>query len=434
MANLQEVASWDLGVYQLETNDPVLGGPGGPSNRQGQALANRTAYLKQHVDDIEGGVTAAGKANKLTTARNVAIAGDVTGQASFDGSANITITVTYKNSGVAAGTYRSVTVDAKGNITAGTNPTTLAGYGITDAVPASQKGANNGVATLDGGGKVPVSQLPATAIVDTFVVGSQAAMLALTAEIGDVAVRTDLNKSFILRVTGASTLANWQELLTPTDSVQSVDGMTGVVVIATATEGVKGKAQIATQAEVDAGVDDAKLVTSKKLKAALDKDIAANGYPAGAPIPWPLATPPTGYLMMQGQSFSPSTYPKLASAYPSGTLPDMRGEFIRGWDNGRGVDAGRALLSAQASQNLSHSHTGDVYRVDNSRTNEIPASQLAGRTALTLTSGAATNMDDFPVDSIGVGSFYVGNAPGGLSGGNESRPRNISFNYIVRAA
>lgn len=265
MANLQEVNSWDLGIYQLETNDPVLGGPGGTSNKQAQALANRTAYLKQHVDDIEDGVTAAGKANKLTTARNVAIAGDVTGQASFDGSANITINVTYKNSGVVAGTYRSVTVDAKGNITAGSNPTTLAGYGITDAVPSSQKGAVNGVATLDGGGKVPVSQLPATAIVDTFVVGSQAAMLALTAEIGDVAVRTDLNKSFILRVTGASTLANWQELLTPTDSVQSVDGMTGAVTIATATEGVKGKAQIATKEEVNAGTDDTKFVTAKKL-------------------------------------------------------------------------------------------------------------------------------------------------------------------------
>lgn len=267
MANLQEVVSWEAGIYQLETGDPVLGGPGGISNKQAQALANRTAYLKKHVDDIEGGNTAAGKADKLSTARNIALAGDVTGQAAFDGSGNITIAATYKNSGVTAGTYRSVTVDAKGNITAGTNPTTLAGYGITDAVPSAQKGAANGVATLDGSGKVPVNQIPATAITDTFVVSSQAAMLALTAEVGDLAVRTDLNKSFILRVAGAATLVNWQELITPTDSVQSVDGMTGTVTIATASEAVKGKAQIATQAEVNAGTDDTKFVTAKKLMA-----------------------------------------------------------------------------------------------------------------------------------------------------------------------
>lgn len=93
----------------------------------------------------------------------------------------------------------------------------------------NQKGANSGLASLDSSGKIPTTQLPALAVTDTFVVSSQAAMLALTAEVGDVAVRTDLNKSFILKTAGASTLANWQELLTPTDSVLSVDGQTGVV-------------------------------------------------------------------------------------------------------------------------------------------------------------------------------------------------------------
>ena len=96
-------------------------------------------------------------------------------------------------------------------------------------IPATEKGANNGVATLDSSGKLTTSQIPDVTITDTFVVSSQSAMLALTAQVGDVAVRTDLNKSFILRVVGASTLANWQELLTPTDSVLSVDGMTGAV-------------------------------------------------------------------------------------------------------------------------------------------------------------------------------------------------------------
>jgi hypothetical protein len=93
----------------------------------------------------------------------------------------------------------------------------------------TQKGAANGLAELDGSGLVPTHHLPALAITTTQVVNSQANMLALTAQIGDVAVRTDVNKSFILTATPASTLGNWQELLTPTDSVLSVDGNTGAV-------------------------------------------------------------------------------------------------------------------------------------------------------------------------------------------------------------
>ena len=92
-----------------------------------------------------------------------------------------------------------------------------------------QLGVANGIAPLDGTGKVPTDHLPALAISETSVVNSQSAMLALTAQIGDIAVRTDVNKSFILTATPASTLGNWQELLTPTDAVLSVDGTTGAV-------------------------------------------------------------------------------------------------------------------------------------------------------------------------------------------------------------
>lgn len=95
-------------------------------------------------------------------------------------------------------------------------------------------GAANGVATLNASGKLTASQVPAIAVTDTFVVNSQAAMLALsTAETGDVAVRTDLSKSFILAGTDPSVLADWQELLTPTDAVLSVNSQTGIVVLDT---------------------------------------------------------------------------------------------------------------------------------------------------------------------------------------------------------
>lgn len=94
----------------------------------------------------------------------------------------------------------------------------------------SNKNIANGYAGLDSSGKINPIQLPTLAITETFVVGSESAMLSLVAEVGDVAVRTDLNKSFILRVTGASTLANWQELLSPTSVDQTIiDGSTNAV-------------------------------------------------------------------------------------------------------------------------------------------------------------------------------------------------------------
>jgi hypothetical protein len=88
------------------------------------------------------------------------------------------------------------------------------------------------VPVLNSSGKLSDSVIPRVALTNTFVVSSESAMLALsTAQEGDVAVRTDLNKSFILKASGYSTLSNWQELLTPTDKVQSVNGKTGTVTI-----------------------------------------------------------------------------------------------------------------------------------------------------------------------------------------------------------
>ena len=119
-----------------------------------------------------------------------------------------------------AGTYRSVTTDVYGRVTAGTNPTTLSGFGITDAINISEKGVANGVATLDAAGKIPVAQLPAIAINETFVVASEAAMLSLTAQTGDMAVRTDINRTFVLSTSPSTSLANW---------VQLADGPSGTV-------------------------------------------------------------------------------------------------------------------------------------------------------------------------------------------------------------
>lgn len=84
------------------------------------------------------------------------------------------------------------------------------------------------------GGKIPTSQLPAIVFSETFPVNSELEMLGLTAQTGDVAIRLDESRSYILQGTDPAALSDWQELLTPIDAVQSVAGKTGVVTLQSA--------------------------------------------------------------------------------------------------------------------------------------------------------------------------------------------------------
>ncbi len=161
-----------------------------------------------------------------------------------------------------------------------------------------------------------------------------------------------------------------------------------------------------------------------------------SALPVGVPVPWPSATPPTGWLKCNGAAFSAEEYPELAKAYPTNKLPDLRGEFIRGWDDGRGIDAVRALLSLQNGGVESHTHQGQLFRVSDYRTKEIPASEVMGRGYIaSLTPGVDSplDFDDYSVSSNPNG-YFVGNQRTTAYGINETRPRNIAFNYIVRAA
>ena len=102
--------------------------------------------------------------------------------------------------------------------------------GLALKIDASQKGAANGVATLNASGIIPSSQLPPVTLSSTSVVGSDTEMIALTgAIVGSIAVRTDVNKNYVLSALPASTLGNWVELLTPAAPVQAVNGYTGSV-------------------------------------------------------------------------------------------------------------------------------------------------------------------------------------------------------------
>ncbi|PWI52902.1 phage tail protein, partial [Sulfoacidibacillus thermotolerans] len=81
--------------------------------------------------------------------------------------------------------------------------------------------------------------------------------------------------------------------------------------------------------------------------------------PVGVPLPWPTDTPPSGYIVMQGQPFDKAAYPQLAAAYPSGVLPDMRGQTIKGKPA-----SGRDVLSTEADGVKSHTHTASTASVD----------------------------------------------------------------------
>ena len=94
MANLTETTEYSEGIYRIETTDPVIGGEDGISNKQAKQLANRTSFLKDLLTKVIDGTQSVVKAAKLATARKISVAGAVTGNASFDGSADITINVT----------------------------------------------------------------------------------------------------------------------------------------------------------------------------------------------------------------------------------------------------------------------------------------------------------------------------------------------------
>ncbi|HAN7722738.1 TPA: phage tail protein [Escherichia coli] len=147
----------------------------------------------------------------------------------------------------------------------------------------------------------------------------------------------------------------------------------------------------------------------------------------GSPFAWPLAQMPSDvfddmknmvFLKVNGAPFDKNKYSKLGVTYPSGVLPDMRGEFVRGWDDGRGIDAGRGLLSAQGHAYQSHSHR------------------------LLMSAGSAGSGNVIGIDGSlnGTLTYSINQPDGGQiqaienAGGTETRPRNIAFNYIVRAA
>ncbi|HCQ0795231.1 TPA: prophage tail fiber N-terminal domain-containing protein [Escherichia coli] len=143
-------------------------------------------------------------------------------------------------------------------------------------------------------------------------------------------------------------------------------------------------------------------------------------YPPGAPIPWPSDTVPSGYALMQGQTFDKSAYPKLAAAYPSGVIPDMRGWTIKGKPA-----SGRAVLSQEQDGIKSHTHSASASSTD-----------LGTKTTSSFDYGTkSTNNTGAHTHSVSGTAASAGNHTHSVSGARADSPwsSNGSIHKVVSA-
>ncbi len=270
------------------------------------------------------------------------------------------------------------------------NTTTSQLYVFTADAWQETQNAVSGVSTITGTAPVGVTGTAADPII------AVAAASTSAAGISRLATQAE---------TDAATEATM--VLTPGGLANGIDNY-----LPQSSEVVRGVLELATAAEVQTGANSTKAVTPATLSAGL----AALGLtiPAGTVSAFAGLLAPAGYLICDGSQVSRTTYADLfasiSTTYGEGdtsttfNLPDLRGEFIRGFDDGRGADAGRAFGSFQADDFASHTHTG---------VSGDPGTDPA------RIGGANREADT---------GTYTTNAVGGT----ETRPRNIAMNYIIK--
>lgn len=198
----------------------------------------------------------------------------------------------------------------------------------------------------------------------------------------------------------------------------------------------------------DGAIGTAKLADGAVTAAKLASGTIPPGVPTGTVVAFAGAAAPSGWLVCNGAAISRTTYAALfaviGTTYGAGdgsttfNLPDLRGEFIRGLDLGRGVDAGRVLGSAQASQNLSHTHTATTDSAG-AHTHDGPAGNFsAGHPARYRADGGELRWETNRLDDVGTielrpDGAHTHTVTVQASGGTEARPRNVALLYIIKA-
>ncbi|ELP8891580.1 phage tail protein [Escherichia coli] len=486
MGNLNETEKWEENIYQLETSDPVLGGADGISNRAPRQLANRTKWLKKKTEEAAQSLAehvrsrnhpdatltakgftqlssatnstsetlaatpkavkaaydlAAGKAPASHTHPWSQITGVPAASLTAKGTVQLS-SATDSQSETEAATPKAVKIAydlARGKYTAQDATTTRKGIvqlssainNTSETLAATPKAVK---AAYDlAAGKAPVSHTHPW----SQITGVPAA--SLTAK-GTVQLSSAINStSEILAATpkavkAAYDLANGKQ---PADAT-----LTALAGLATAADRLPyftgaDRAALATLTAIGRAI-----IAKGSIKDVLNYLGLGEGsaLPVGVPVPWPTATPPAGWLKCDGRAFTKEQYPVLARAYPTLRLPDLRGEFIRGWDDGRKVDTGRKLLSAQGAT-LLRTAMLDYYNQDTTGTSGIVGMGFNNEDSITDLREGSFKMPDGttfsdPVVAMsdnGMQATILTSIRSGYAKGITVRPRSIALNYIVRA-
>ncbi|WP_099356479.1 phage tail protein [Escherichia coli] len=163
------------------------------------------------------------------------------------------------------------------------------------------------------------------------------------------------------------------------------------------------------------------------------KNLPQESYPVGAPIPWPSDTVPSGYALMQGQTFDKSAYPKLAAAYPSGVIPDMRGWTIKGKPA-----SGRAVLSQEQDGIKSHTHSASASSTDLG-TKTTSSFDYGTKTTSSFdygtktTNSAGNHSHNIPVGHTGAGNGVSAGYNAALGTGTTSSAGGHAHNVYIGA-
>ncbi|MBA0162121.1 tail fiber protein [Pectobacterium versatile] len=522
MANLSEQESWIDGIYQLETSDPVVAGPGGISNRQAEQLASRTAYLKKMQEttgeSLQKHLAASDPHSQYAPKNSPVLTGTPTAPTTAQTANNTQIATTaFVKSALAAlvnGSpaaldtlqelanalgndphFSTTVVNAIADVKTDVANKLNAHASILDAHPQYAPKASPAFTGMPTAPTAASSsndtQLATTAFVKAAVAalvnGSPAALDTLQ-ELAN-ALGNDPNFSTTVLNTLAGKLAKDQNGADILDKERfrqnvglvkqiSVDdttlralmingahglganarprangstggaagcgffsysagqadnpfpgtGASGIHVQEAATYGwdLLGRDSVSLsfkfrQFTYDSVSDWVDVYHSGNLTPSAIGALSLSDI-AGIPLPFPTAVAPSGWLKCNGQTFDKILYPVLASRYPSGVLPDLRGEFVRGWDDDRSVDAGRALMSSQsdAIRNI----TGSGAMTTGAYPGVFSGAFTHSAIDVTqITANTFTSQNGFAFDASRV-----------VPTASENRPRNIAFNYIVRAA